>query len=78
MQSKRERRQLEGMVAHDLVNKLAAIIGHCDLLIEMPSLGTEYVRRLTLIRDTAESAAKELKEHQRDLDEPGRKSGPAA
>ncbi len=67
MRSK-ERHQPAFMVAHDLVNKLSAIVGHCDLLIEETEQGTEHARRLTLIRDTANTAAKELKEHQRQLE----------
>jgi hypothetical protein len=60
MASKAERHQ--PMVAHDLVNKLSIIIGNCHLLNEMTEPGTEYARRLALIRDTAESAVKELTE----------------
>jgi len=55
------------MVAHDMVNHLAAIIGNCELLIEKTEGGTEYARRLFLIRDIAQTAVKELAEHQRQL-----------
>jgi hypothetical protein len=61
---KGERHQPACMIAHNLVNKLAAIVGHSDLLIEKTTPGTEYAARLTVIRDIAESAAKELGRHQ--------------
>ena len=49
----------------DLVIRMAVIIGHCNVLCEMVEPGTEHSKRLVLIRDIAESAAKELAEHQR-------------
>ena len=75
MQSNRERHQPVCMVAHDLVNKLSDIVGHCDLLNEMTEQGTEYARRLAIIRDIAESAAKELTEHQRQVATAVRRAG---
>ena len=63
------------MVAHHLINQLGAITGHCDLLIEQTEQGTEYARRLTLIRHIAETAAKELAEIQRAVDAKTRKTG---
>jgi hypothetical protein len=63
------------MVAHDLINQFSDIIGHCDLLIEETEQGTEHARRLTLIRDIAKGAAKELAEHQRQLEAETRKAG---
>jgi hypothetical protein len=54
------------MAAHHLVNQLSAIVGHCDLLIEMTEQGTEHARRLAVIRDIANTAAKEQKDHQRE------------
>jgi hypothetical protein len=63
------------MVAHHLINQLGAITGHCDLLIEQTEQGTEYVRRLRLIRQIAETAAKELVEIQREVDAKTRKAG---
>ena len=65
MRSKAERHQPACMVAHYVVNQLAAIIGNCDLLIETTEKGTEHARRLGVIREIAETAAKELNEHQR-------------
>ena len=75
MASEGERHQPVCLVAHDLVNKLAAIVSHCDLLSEMPELGTEYARRLVVIRDLAASAAKQLSEHQRKVAAEIRKAG---
>jgi len=75
MRSKRERHQPVCMVAHNLVNKLAAIVGHSDLLIQRTERGTEYARRLTLIRNIAESAAKELGEHQLRMEAERRRAG---
>lgn len=55
------------LVAHHLVNKLSAIIGHCDLLSADAEQGTECAKRLALIHDLAKSAAKELTDHQREI-----------
>ena len=77
MRAKKGRHEPVCMVAHDMVNKLSAIVGHCDLLIEMTTAKTEHARRLVMIRELAESAATELKEHQRNI-EAQRRRGPAA
>lgn len=63
----RDQHQPPCMVAHDLVNKLSVIISHCDLLLEITERETEYAMRLALIRSVADTAAKELAEHQRQL-----------
>jgi hypothetical protein len=68
MASKGRQHELACMFAHSLVNKLSAIVGNCDLLYEKTEKGTEYARRLAVIRDLAESAAKELAEHQRNVE----------
>ena len=49
MQSVAERDQSIGLVTHDLINKLSAIVGNCDLLLEATEQGTEHARRLNLI-----------------------------
>lgn len=64
MQSNAVRHQPACLVAHNLVNKLSAIIGHCDLLSQNAALGTECAHRLSMIHDLAKSAAKELTDHQ--------------
>lgn len=37
------------LLAHDLVNRLSAIIGYCDLVIEKAEKETECAKRLRLI-----------------------------
>jgi hypothetical protein len=64
MQSNLEKHEPACLLAHDLVNKLSAIIGYCDLLIEKAEENTECAKRLSLIRKFAQSAAKELADHQ--------------
>jgi hypothetical protein len=59
-----DRYQPPCMAAHHLVNQLSAIIGHCDLLIEIRE-GPEHARGLALIREIANMAVKELTQHQR-------------
>ncbi|HUD63096.1 MAG TPA: hypothetical protein VMQ17_00885 [Candidatus Sulfotelmatobacter sp.] len=71
----KENRTSASVIAHNLINSLTAIVGHSDLLIESTERGTEYARRLTLIRDIAESAAKELIEHRRTIEAEKRKAG---
>ena len=58
-----------------MVNKFSAIIGNCDLLIEKTEQGTEYARRLAVIREIAESAVKELNEHQQQVEAETRRPG---
>lgn len=67
MPSKGELPQPVRGVIHDLVNKLSTIVGNCDLLNEMTEQGTEYAKRLAIIRHAAVSAAKDLTEHQGQL-----------
>jgi hypothetical protein len=55
------------IVAHNLVNKLSAIIGQCDLLSEKVEEGTESAKRLVMIHDLAKSAARELTDHLQEL-----------
>ena len=53
------------MFAHELLNKMGAIVSRCELLNERTEQGTEYARQLAVIRGIAESAVNELIEHQR-------------
>jgi hypothetical protein len=69
----KDRDQPASMAAHHLVNQLSDIVGHCDLLIEMTEQGTEQAKRLATIREIANTAVKELTEHQRQLDVEARK-----
>lgn len=58
------RRQLDFLVAHDLINKLSIIVGHCDLLKqELPENSTN-TEHLHLIQDAAKSVVKELRKYQ--------------
>ena len=52
------------LLAHELVNRLSAIIGYCDLVIEKAEKGTECAKRLRLIQKLAQFAAEELADHQ--------------
>jgi DNA-binding FrmR family transcriptional regulator len=67
MSSKSDGHRPVCMVAHDLLNKLSAIVGQCDLLNEVIEQGTDCASRLAAIRDIADAAVKELIEHQRRL-----------
>jgi hypothetical protein len=62
-----ERLQPVCIVAHNLVNKLSAIIGVGDLLRENAEEGTESAKRLVMIHELATSAAKELTDHLQEL-----------
>ena len=53
------------MIAHEMINSFADIIGHCDLLGEMLEAKSEASRRLKLIRDIATTCVAELREHER-------------
>ena len=65
MKSNLEKHQPTCLLAHDVVNKLSAIIGFCDLLKEKTEKrDTECAARLTVIHDLAKSAVKELVDHQ--------------
>lgn len=51
------------LFAHDLVNKLSVIVGHCDLLREARS-EDERARHLAQIRNIAKSECEKLHDHQ--------------
>ena len=40
-------------LSHDLINQLSIIVGNCDLLSKEALEGSEYARRLFLIREVA-------------------------
>jgi len=56
--------RLTGPLTHDLVNKLAVILGHCDLLGEHLRAGSPSGNRVGAIREIAQGMAKELNEYQ--------------
>ena len=62
------------LLAHDLVNKLAVIIGYCELLDKNVELGSECAKRLVLIRKVAEVMAEEVNQHQCEISDAIRRS----
>ncbi len=63
-----EKNQPACFLAHDLVNKLSAIVGFCQLLMEKAEQqDSERMNRLSVIHDLARSAAKHLTEYQCEL-----------
>jgi len=68
MPSNEEAHQPACLLAHNVVNKLTAIVGLCDLLKEKAEQqDAECVDRLTRIQGLAKLAAKELIDHQCNL-----------
>jgi hypothetical protein len=67
MQPMSEPDRANAALAHDVVNKLSAIVGLCDLLIEKMEHGSEAASQLTTILDLASTAAADLKAFQRHL-----------
>ena len=55
-------------LAHGLVNKLSAIVGHCDLLKDQAPEDSECQKRLAAIRSIAKNMADELHGHKCDLE----------
>jgi hypothetical protein len=49
---------------HDLVNQLAVIVGHCDLVSADLKQGSQSANRLVAIREIGQGMAKELNEYQ--------------
>jgi|ERR1700691_5321299 len=61
--------RLTSPLTHDLVNKLAVIVGHCDLLGEHLKAGSPSAKRVDSIQEIARGMAKELNEYQCQLAE---------
>ena len=60
-------RQFDGppyLLEHRLIDGLTVIVGSCDLLGAEVEAGSEFAKRLALIRDTAKQMAKELQQEQ--------------
>jgi len=55
------------MLAHEMINRLSVIIGNCDLMNEKAKADSECVKRLSAIRDSAQSMVTELNRHQCEL-----------
>ena len=51
-------------LSHELINQLSIIVGNCDLLSKEALEGSEYARRLFLIREVAKDMARQLNQHQ--------------
>ena len=51
-------------LTHSLLDKLTVIVGHCELLAEAKSEDLASSRHLHLIRQTAQSMASKLKDHE--------------
>ncbi len=56
------------LLSHDLINQLAVIIGNCDLVSKEAPEGSERARRLSLIREVAKKMAKQLHQHECNVD----------
>lgn len=56
------------ILAHELINKLTVIVGHCDLLKESAPEDSHCLERLKQIREVARSIAEDLNRHQCHLD----------
>ena len=59
----------ECMLAHELIDKLANLIGHCDLLSEEMEAGLRFANRVGVIQNAARKLVRDLIEHQRRLSE---------
>ena len=62
------------MVAHNLISKLAVIVGRCDLLKEGTKQSDESEKHIAVIREIADCSIKELTEHQRQLEAEARRT----
>jgi hypothetical protein len=67
MSSKRHEPQSGCMAAHDSINKLAAIIGQCDLLLGVIIPAGAIAERVQTIRQIAIGAIAQMNEHQQQL-----------
>jgi len=63
----REGYQPDCPLAHDLINKLSVIVGHCDLLVAGVPENSPLFSRMLLVRDLAKSVGAELGQLQCDL-----------
>jgi hypothetical protein len=59
--------QTDCPLAHDLINKLAIIVGNCDLLVERIPETSPLWGRMLLVRDLAKAVGEELGQLQCDL-----------
>lgn len=55
--------RVPALFVHDLVNKLAVIVGHCDLVSDHLKEGSQCAKRVSAVQDIAREMAKELNEY---------------
>ena len=67
--------RLTAPFVHDLVNKLAVIVGHCDLLSDHLKENSQCANRVSAVQEIAREMAKELNEYQCQLSESARSAG---
>lgn len=53
------------LFAHNLINRLAVIVGHCDLLKELLAEDPKHMNHVDLIKRNALSIAEDIKDYQR-------------
>jgi hypothetical protein len=69
------REELALPMVRDLVNSLAVIVGHCDLLRDQIEAESQSGRRIHAVREIAQGMAKELNDYQCQLLESARRTG---
>src|ERR1700684_201752 len=67
--------RVPALVVHDLVNKLAVIVGHCDLLSDHLTDGSQCAKRVSAVQEIAREIAKELNEYHGQVLEATRSAG---
>jgi len=55
--------RVPALFVHDLVNKLAVILGHCDLVSDHLKEGSQCAKRVSAVQEIAREMAKELNEY---------------
>jgi len=65
--SDKEAYQPDCPIAHDLINQLSAMVGHCDLLLERMPQDPALLNRALMIQKIAKSMAEQLGKLQCDL-----------
>jgi hypothetical protein len=63
----KSRHEPECMLAHQLIDKLANIVGHCDLLGGDMGGEMRFAYRVNIIQKAARKLTAELVDHQREL-----------
>jgi hypothetical protein len=66
-ESNRDPYQPDCPLAHDLINKLSVIVGHCDLLVGKVPENSPLFEPMRRVRDLAKSVGEELGQIQCDL-----------